>query len=158
MMSKDCGKWKLSKSFRRFWIIPMAILLVSRKRTLKHFVGTVSLNNVKYRVSILLSGKQHQPIIILEAILQKPRTFLQTILQTPQETKIFHHAVVLNDIKNYHSNGTIAVRNSLAGNMLFGQKQPSLHEIECKVTKNPNQWNLAMKTCYYIEFGWSRYN
>ena len=89
---------------------------------------------------LILDGQQ-RPIIILEGI-----------EQTQQVTNSCFHAVVISDIVNYQSNGTINVRNSLAGNMIFGTKQPSIHEIECKVTKKPNQWNLAYDKCYYIEF------
>ena len=64
----------------------------------------------------------------------------------------FRHAVVVNDIADFTKKGKMRVKNSLAGETIFGQVQQSEHNIECKVTKNPNQWNLAHMTCYYVEF------
>ena len=89
-------------------------------------------------------------IIILEGIL-------------PDKTSS-HHAVVVNDIKKNHfgplplfdwkNHRSQQSRRKYA----FWQEtaQSRDHEIKNKVTKKPNQWNLAMKTCYYIEFGWLR--
>ena len=46
------------------------------------------------------------------------------------------HVVVLKSDRPIR-NGKITVRNSLAGETVFGKVQASEHEVECKVTKIP---------------------
>ena len=54
---------------------------------------------------------------------------------------------------NQDSDLKLSIRNSLAGQKVFGNEiQPGEHEIEGKVTKNVNQWNLGHEDCHYFEF------
>ena len=69
------------------------------------------------------------------------------------------HAAVMIGYTNQDSSLKLNVRNSLAGqivfkSILFDKKQPGEHEIEGKITKNMNEWNLAHENCYYFEFAW----
>ena len=61
------------------------------------------------------------------------------------------HVVVLKSDRPI-KNGKITVRNSLAGETVFDKVQQSEHEVECQVTMIPNQWNLLVNLCAYIEF------
>ena len=56
------------------------------------------------------------------------------------------------DYTNQDSNLKLTIRNSLAGQKVFGEKQPDEHDIEGKVTKKMNEWNLADENCHYFEF------
>ena len=54
--------------------------------------------------------------------------------------------------KNQSSGLKLTIRNSLAGQMVFGENvQPAEHEIEGKITEK-NQWNLGHEYCHYFEF------
>ena len=55
---------------------------------------------------------------------------------------------------NQDSSLKLTIRNSLASQILFDKKQPGEHEIEGKITKNMNEWNLAHENCYYFELAW----
>lgn len=63
-----------------------------------------------------------------------------------------NHAVVAHDISNFSHNGTMKVKNSLAGETVFDRVQLAEHDVECRVTNKSNDWNLAHMTCFYIEF------
>ena len=54
-------------------------------------------------------------------------------------------------ISNRH-NLKLTIRNSLAGQTVFGKKQPGEHEIEGEITNKMNEWNLAHDNCHYFEF------
>ena len=45
----------------------------------------------------------------------------------------------------------LKVRNSSKGETVFGQIQQGEHEIEYKVTRNNNAWNLYADGCVYIK-------
>ena len=54
---------------------------------------------------------------------------------------------------NQDSSLKLTIRNSLAGQKVFGKiEQPSEHEIDGKITNKINEWNLAQENCHYIEF------
>ena len=61
------------------------------------------------------------------------------------------HAVILKDWRKVGSKIMLKVRNSLEGQIVFGQVQPGEHEIEFKVTRNNNAWNLYADMCVYIK-------
>jgi len=84
----------------------------------------------------MLKKNKHWPIILLEGL-------------NPDNSSCCHVVVLKSDqpIKN----GKITVRNSLAGETVFGKVQASEHEVECKMTKITNQWNLLVNLCVYIE-------
>ena len=63
----------------------------------------------------------------------------------------FVHAVVLKGWRKVGSKIFLKVRNSLKGQIVFGQTQPGEHEIEYKVTQNNNAWNLFADSCVYIK-------
>ena len=80
----------------------------------------------------------HRPIITLKGI---------------EEDGEFFHAVALDSFQT-NTNGrviSLTVKNSLKGKTIFGQTQPSKHDVECKVTNRTNAWNLANETCSYID-------
>ena len=45
----------------------------------------------------------------------------------------------------------LKVSNSLEGQTIFGQVQQGEHEIEYKVTRDNNSWNLYADMCVYIK-------
>ena len=53
---------------------------------------------------------------------------------------------------NQNSTLKLKIRDSLKGQELFGQIQSGEYEIEGKLTKKLNQWNLGSEYCYYFEF------
>ena len=62
------------------------------------------------------------------------------------------HAAVMIGYTSQGSSLKLTIRNSLAGQTVFGKKQPGEHEIKGKITKIMNKWNLAHDNCYYFEF------
>ena len=55
--------------------------------------------------------------------------------------------------KNQDSDLKLTIRNSLSGQKVFGDEiQLGEHEIEGKIRKKYNQWNLRHDDCYYFEF------
>ena len=61
------------------------------------------------------------------------------------------HAVVLKGWRKVGSKIMLKVRNSLKGQIIFGQTQPGEHEIEYKVTQNNNAWNLFADMCVHLK-------
>ena len=61
------------------------------------------------------------------------------------------HAVVLKGWRKVGSKIMLKVRNSLKGQIIFGQTQPGEHEIEYKVTHDNNAWNLFADMCVHIK-------
>ena len=61
------------------------------------------------------------------------------------------HAVVLKGWRKVRSKTMLKVRNSLKGQIVFGQTQLGEHEIEYKVTHDDNAWNLFADMCVHIK-------
>merc|ERR1711971_1044419 len=101
-------------------------------------------NNLQFRVKtesirdFCNQDSRHRPIITLRGI---------------EDDGDFFHAVVLDSFQSSSDPSVISlkVKNSLKGKTIFGQAQPSKHDVECKVTLKNNAWNLADETCYYID-------
>ena len=78
---------------------------------------------------------------------------LAALLDVEADYETIGHAAVMIDYTNQDSNLKLTIRNSLAGQEVFDDiEQPGEHEIEGKITKNINDWNLAHENCYYFEF------
>ena len=74
--------------------------------------------------------------------------FYKKVKNLLKDRKLSHG---VNKIFNRH-NLKLTIRNSLAGQTVFGRKQPGEHEIEGEITNKMNEWNLAHENCYYFEF------
>ena len=62
------------------------------------------------------------------------------------------HAVVLKGWRRRNDKKfVLRVRDSNKGQTVFGQVQHGEYEIEFKLTKTSNMWNLAANVCIYIE-------
>ena len=79
-------------------------------------------------------------------------SFLAALGGMETDYKTIGHAAVIIGYTNQDSSLKLTIRNSLTGQTVFGEKQPGEHEIEGKITKNMNEWNLAHENCYYFEF------
>ena len=59
----------------------------------------------------------------------------------------------MKEYKNQNSDLKLTIKDSLSGQKVFGDElQPGEHEIEGKITKKYNQWNLGHENCHYFEF------
>ena len=86
----------------------------------------------------------------------KKYNWLERLRKKAEYTTIGHAAVIIG-YKKQGSRLKLTIRNSLAGQKVFGEtKQPGEHDmivdIEGKVTKKMNAWNLAHEHCHYFEF------
>ena len=91
------------------------------------------------------SRKLHWPIVILHGFMKSGSEIV--------------HAGVLKGYMKKNSNLKLTIRNSLSGQKVFGDETVSDDEIESgqleiegKITKKYNQWNLGNENCYYFEF------
>ena len=88
---------------------------------------------------LLKLATQHWPIIYL-------RYFRR---HSPPLT----HAVVIKDWRTDGNKIILKVRNSSKGQIADdGQVQSGEHEVEYKVTRYLNKWNLAADQCIYVKF------
>ena len=63
------------------------------------------------------------------------------------------HAAVMKGYTDQNFNLKLTIRNSLSGQKVFGDKIESGElEIEGKITKKYDQWNLGHENCHYFEF------
>ena len=92
----------------------------------------------------LMYSAEYTPIITLRA----HENSIQVVLADLPIQHAYHFVVLLGRTQN----GNLIVKNSLAGSHVFGTIQPSEHEVEFTIKKDPpNQWNLADMYCWFIE-------
>ena len=98
---------------------------------------------------------EHWPTVILYGF--KHNTYVKRIRASIRRKKADYvtigHAAVMIGYANQDSGLKLTIRNSLAGQKVFGKiEQPGEHEIDGEITRKINQWNLAHENCHYIEF------